>query len=61
MTLTADSADSEAVSEGGECCREEIDDEELDAALEDSYLPKMRGWVNFIWTKWRCESIEIDN
>ena len=36
MTLTADSADSEAVSEGGECCREE---EELEAAL-DSYLRK---------------------
>ena len=34
MTLTADSADSEAVSEGGECCREE---DELEAAL-DSYL-----------------------
>ena len=34
MTLMADSADSEAVSEGGECCREE---EELEAAL-DSYL-----------------------
>ena len=33
MTLMADSADSEAVSEGGECCREE----ELDAA-PDSYL-----------------------
>ena len=40
MTLMADSADSEAVSEGGECCREE---EELEAAL-DSYLRCMRVW-----------------
>ena len=38
MTLMADSADSEAVSEGGECCREE-EQEELEAAL-DSYLRK---------------------
>ena len=40
ITLTADSADSEAVSEGGECCREE---DELEAAL-DSYLRYMRVW-----------------